>query len=70
MEKLTTQRINKLRENEAKNPILRKTNFEIEEALFLKIKRERKENFVSQRKLVNEILKLGLKEYQLNKYNI
>lgn len=70
MENKTTSRQNKIRENEAKNPILRKTNFEIEETLFLKIKRERQENFISQRKLVNEILKLGLKEYQLNKYNI
>ncbi|PUE65432.1 hypothetical protein [Arcobacter caeni] len=69
MEK-TTLRKNEFRENETKNPKLKKTNFEIEEILFEKIKLERQENFISQKKLVNELLRLGFKTYQTNKFNI
>ena len=69
MEKTTTRK-NEFRENETKNPKLKKTNFEIEEILFEKIKIERKENFISQKKLVNKLLKLGFETYQINKFNI
>lgn len=52
------------RENEKTTKILKKCNFEIEEILFKKIKLTREKNFITQRKLVNELLKLGLKEYE------
>lgn len=68
--KKTSIRKNEFRENETKNPKLKKTNFEIEEILFEKIKLERQENFISQKKLVNELLKLGFQTYQTNKFNI
>ncbi len=56
-----------LRENEIRTIKLKKCNFEIEENLQIFIKQYRKINEVSQRKLVNILLKLGIKEFDPKK---
>ncbi|WP_419764165.1 MAG: hypothetical protein ACNI28_10305 [Arcobacter sp.] len=64
MKNLTKQ--NKLRTNEKKNKLYKKTNFEIEIDLFNKIKEESEKEFISQKSFINKIIKNGLYKYYLD----